>query len=106
MRERPGLTHLGFAAWLAMASASGAQSPAVAISAQRVIDGTGQVLQNATVVVEHGRVVSVGPRPAGFRGAVYELGNATVMPGLIDVHSHVAWHFNAEGRLHTSDDGE
>jgi imidazolonepropionase-like amidohydrolase len=89
-----------------MASASGAQSPAVAISAQRVIDGTGQVLQNAVVIVENGRIVSAGPRPAGFGGAMYELGNATVMPGLIDVHAHVVWHFNAQGRLHTAGDGE
>jgi imidazolonepropionase-like amidohydrolase len=28
------------------------------------------------------------------------------MPGLIDVHSHVVWYFNAQGRYHTSNDGE
>jgi imidazolonepropionase-like amidohydrolase len=91
---------------MTLAMPAGAQSPPIAISAERVIDGTGRLLENATVVVEHGRIVSVGPRPAGFRGIVHELGNATVMPGLIDVHSHVVWHFNAQGRYHTSDDGE
>jgi imidazolonepropionase-like amidohydrolase len=28
------------------------------------------------------------------------------MPGLVDVHSHVVWYFNAQGRYHTSSDGE
>lgn len=83
-----------------------AQTSPVAITAQRVIDGAGRVLPNATVVVDGSRIVSVGARPAGFRGRVIDLGDATIMPGLIDVHSHVVWYFNASGRYHTSADGE
>jgi imidazolonepropionase-like amidohydrolase len=30
----------------------------------------------------------------------------TLLPGLIEAHDHLAWHFNAQGRLHTGNDGE
>ena len=82
------------------------QGEAIAVTAQRVLDGTGQQLSNAAVIVEGSRITSVGPVPAGFRGRRIDLGNATIMPGLIDVHSHVVWYFNAQGRYHTSNDGE
>ena len=29
-----------------------------------------------------------------------------MLPGLIDVHNHLVWHFNAKDRLHTENDGE
>jgi imidazolonepropionase-like amidohydrolase len=84
------------------------QTAPVAITAARVIDGAGRLITSGTVIVENGRITSVsaGARPSGFRGVAYDLGDATVMPGLMDVHAHVAWHFNAAGRYHTSDDGE
>lgn len=94
------------AAFVPVATPAAAQTIPVAITAQRIIDGTGVMLPNATVIVENGRIVSVGARPAGFRGVLYDLGDATLMPGLIDVHAHADWHFNAQGRLHTADDGE
>jgi imidazolonepropionase-like amidohydrolase len=83
-----------------------AQEAPVGITAARVVDGTGRVLTNAVVVVEDGRITSVGPRPPAFRGTVYDLGDATLMPGLIDVHAHLVWHFNAQGRYHTGADDE
>ena len=84
-----------------------AQQPeAIAISARRVIDGAGRQVDNAAVVVQGNRITSVGPLPASFSGRRIDLGDATIMPGLIDVHSHVAWYFNAQGRYHTSADGE
>jgi imidazolonepropionase-like amidohydrolase len=85
--------------------AASAQEP-VAVTARRVFDGTGKIHLDAYVVVQQGRITSVGPRPTGFSGRVYDLGDATVMPGLIDVHSHVVWYVNSKGRLHTSDDGD
>ena len=33
-------------------------------------------------------------------------GSKTLMPGLIDAHSHLTWYFNAQGRYHTNADGE
>jgi len=89
------------------ASVLSAQQPeAIAISARRVIDGAGRQVDNAAIVVQGNRITSVGPLPASFSGRRIDLGDATIMPGLIDVHSHVAWYFNAQGRYHTSADGE
>jgi imidazolonepropionase-like amidohydrolase len=82
------------------------QSEPIAISARRLIDGAGRMIDNATVVVQGNRITSVGALPASFRGRRIDLGDATLMPGLIDVHAHVVWYFNAEGRYHTSSDGE
>ena len=82
------------------------QSEPIAITAQRVLDGAGRQLANATVVVEGNRITSVGPLPTAFRGRRIDLGDATIMPGLIDIHAHVVWYFNAQGRYHTPSDGE
>ena len=97
-------------AWIlalaATVSVEAQQSDPIAITAQRVIDGTGRQLQNASVIVEGNRITSVGPLPTSFRGRRIDLGDATLMPGLIDVHAHVVWYFNAQGRYHTGNDGE
>ena len=98
------------ATWLLVlvsAEPIGAQlSEPIAISAQRVLDGTGKQLSNAAVVVQGNRITSVGPLPASFAGRRIDLGDATIMPGLVDVHAHVVWYFNAQGRYHTGNDGE
>jgi imidazolonepropionase-like amidohydrolase len=61
---------------------------AVAITARRVLDGTGRSIPGAFVIVERGRITSVGPRPASFTGPVYDLGDATVLPGLVEEPTH------------------
>jgi imidazolonepropionase-like amidohydrolase len=74
-----------------------AQNPApVRIHAAKVVDGTGRVLNNATIVVQGSTITSIDT--GGSAGATYELGPLTVMPGMIDVHSHVGWHFGPDGR--------
>ena len=78
----------------------------IAVTARHVIDGAGRLIENGTVVVTGNRITSVGALPAGFRGRRIDLGDATLMPGLIDVHAHIVWYFNAQGRYHTSNDGE
>ncbi|MBL8960342.1 MAG: amidohydrolase family protein [Gemmatimonadetes bacterium] len=90
---------------LAVLPALAAAQP-VAITAARVFDGAGRFLPNATVVVEGRHIRSVGPMPAGFRGTRIALGDATLMPGLMDTHSHLAWYFNKQGRLHQGNDGD
>ena len=79
---------------------------AIAITAARVFDGAGTWIPNGAIVVEGRRITRVGALPAGFRGTRYDLGDATLMPGLMDVHAHVAWYFNKQDRLHTDSDGE
>ena len=84
-----------------------AQEPVVAIRTARVLDGTGRSIANATILLRGSRIVSVGPNAAIPAGAhVYDLTRFTVLPGLIDAHDHVVWHFNPQGRYHSGNDGE
>ena len=78
------------------AVAASAQEPTTRIRAATVIDGTGKVLRNATIVVQGSKITSIDTGVSG--SASYNLGQLTVLPGMIDVHAHVAWHFDKDGR--------
>ncbi len=59
-----------------------------ALVGARVVTAPGQVLQNATIVIRNGLIVSVAsgqPAPAGAR--VWDLKGQTVYPGFIDAHA-------------------
>ncbi len=67
----------------------------VTLRAARVIDGRGQVLTNQTVTVRAAKI----ERVASAAGAVtHDLGNLTLLPGFIDTHVHIGWHFGPDGR--------
>src|SRR5689334_25009661 len=89
------LRHLALALLLP-ATLAAQQAPArgtVVLKAARLIDGTGApAIQNGVVVVTDDHIVAVGPAssvsvPAGAR--TVDLGNATLLPGFIDAHTHV-----------------
>lgn len=78
------------------AAVCAAQSKQIVINAATVLDGKGGVLKNVQIVVEGGKIVSVGP---GKLTAKYDLTSLTVMPGFIDTHVHMSWHFDQNQRL-------
>ncbi|MGE0462274.1 MAG: amidohydrolase family protein [Vicinamibacterales bacterium] len=91
------------AACLAAAQASAAAQSAqpaaeITLRAGAIINGDGRVLPGNTVTVRDGRIVRVGGPDAPV---TIHLGKATLLPGFIDTHVHIDWHFNAEGRYHT-----
>ena len=65
----------------------------VVLKAARIIDGTGAApIRNGVVVILDDKIMSVGPAdrikvPAGAK--VIDLGDATLLPGFIDAHTHI-----------------
>jgi imidazolonepropionase-like amidohydrolase len=80
------------------------QNKPIVIHADRVLDGRGKVLPGASVVVEGDKITKVDP--SGDVAATYDLKGYTLLPGLIDAHSHLTWYFNRQGRFHQGNDGD
>lgn len=80
------------------------QNKPIVIHADRVLDGRGKVFPGASVVVEGDKITKVDP--SGDVAATYDLKGYTLLPGLIDAHSHLTWYFNRQGRFHQGNDGD
>jgi imidazolonepropionase-like amidohydrolase len=98
---------------LAAAAPSLAQTPSmttpptarpIVIHADRIIDGRGKVITGGSVTVEGDKISRVDASATG--AATYDLKDLTLLPGLIDAHSHLSWYFNRQGRYHTRGDGD
>src|SRR5690349_13988842 len=77
----------------------------ITVHSTHVLDGRGADLGEATITVENGKITRVEKGAPGSP-ATYELGSATVMPGIIDAHVHLNWYFNRQGRYHSGNDGD
>jgi len=72
------------------ASASASASQAVVLKAASYIDTQrGILVQPAVVVVNRGLIIAINPRTLPEGSTVLDLGDATLLPGLIDVHTHL-----------------
>jgi imidazolonepropionase-like amidohydrolase len=76
---------------LLLGSAAAAQSQTTAFTGGRVIDGTGKVMENGTVIITGDKITAVGPSsttvPAG--ATRIDVRGKTLLPGLINAHGHV-----------------
>jgi imidazolonepropionase-like amidohydrolase len=72
----------------------GAAQP-VTIRAARLIDGIGNTMENAVVEVTGSKITAIDQRAGPV---TYDLGDVTLMPGMIDVHVHLQWIFGPDGR--------
>src|SRR5216683_296449 len=68
------------------------QSPVTVIRAGKLIDvDAGRALSNQTIVIRNGKIESIGENLAIPAGAtIIDLSKMTVLPGLIDCHTHLA----------------
>jgi len=82
---------VALAVWALGASA---QAATVAVSAARLVDvATGKVVESPVVVIVDGRITAVGRQgeaaaPAGAEKV--DLPGVTLLPGLIDMHTHIS----------------
>ncbi len=86
---------------LLLATACAQESPIV-IQTGTLLDGKGHVLHNVQITVQHGQILRVDPSEKA--PVAYDLRKLTVLPGWIDVHDHITWHFGPNGRAEDKDE--
>ena len=84
---------------IALLAASALSAQVTAIRAGRLIDpSTGAIARDQVILVENGKITSVGPSVAIPKGAaVVDLSQKTVLPGLFDVHTHLCLNLKTQG---------
>jgi imidazolonepropionase-like amidohydrolase len=77
-----------------------AQQPSapLTIRAAQLLDGKGGSQSNVVVTVAGSKIDRVGPATGA---ATIDLGSLTLLPGFIDTHVHIGWHFDETGRYHS-----
>ena len=85
-------------------------APVIALTHVEVIDGTGAApLTDQTLVLDHGRIASVGPSATAQLSAdakVVDLHGHTVYPGLVGMHEHLYYTEPGSKSLHQFTVGE
>jgi imidazolonepropionase-like amidohydrolase len=79
------------------------ESRPITIRAGRLIDGKGGSQQDVVLTLNGSRIASVR-RSSG--PVTYDLSKYTLLPGFIDVHVHLLWHFGPDGRFAVRDTPE
>lgn len=68
----------------------------IVIAASNVFDGRGKVIRDTHIVIEGSKIVALDPKAGPVD---YDLRGLTVLPGWIDAHVHITWHFGPDGRF-------
>lgn len=71
-----------------LASFSWAQE--IVIKADRMLDvQSGKIVSPAVIVVNNGNIAAINPRSLPQNAQIIDLGDHTLLPGLIDMHTHI-----------------
>src|ERR1700686_3098753 len=74
-----------------------AQSQLYVLKAQRLFDSvSGRIIEPGIVVVSAGKIQAVGSTMTPAGATVIDLGDATMMPGFIDTHTHLTDDFDPD----------
>lgn len=91
------LTLLIAAVALAFAGTLAAQTSTYVLKAARLFDSSsGKVVTPGVIVVAGGKIVSVGDAAAPAGATVIDLGDATLLPGFIDAHTHLTMDYTPD----------
>src|SRR5215472_2125600 len=86
-----------------LSAAIGQTSQPVTIRVGRLIDGRGGSQQNVVITLNGSKIASIGQATGPV---TYDLSKYTLLPGFIDVHVHILWHFGPDGRFAQRDTAE
>jgi imidazolonepropionase-like amidohydrolase len=60
----------------------------------------GRLVEDAVIIIDGDKITRAGPNLSTPSGAeVIDLGDVTVLPGLIDAHTHITYHFDETGHF-------
>ncbi len=76
------------------------QAAPLTIRAGRLLDGAGGIQRDVVLTIKGSRIIAIAPWRPGMP-VTWDLGDRTVLPGLIDTHVHIDQHFGADGRADT-----
>src|SRR5215468_1345645 len=68
----------------------------IVIAASALLDGKGHMSRNTRIVIEGARIVAIDPKAGPVD---YDLRGLTVMPGWIDMHTHLTSSFGKDGKV-------
>lgn len=77
------------------------QNQPLVLKVSTLLDGKGNVLHNTRIVVQDGKIARIDARATPV---TYDLSGLTVLPGWIDTHVHIDWHFGPNGKYGDKDE--
>src|SRR5271165_3260229 len=81
----------------AQSSAPAGSGKTIVLRATRMFDGkSDKVIEPGLVVISNGKIQSVGGSSVPSGAEVIDLGDATLLPGFIDAHTHLSMAFNPD----------
>jgi imidazolonepropionase-like amidohydrolase len=85
----------------AVSNPPASSSAPITLHVGKLLDGRGGSRKNVTITVQGGKILSI--EAGSKKTPTYELRGLTLMPGGIDTHVHIGWHFELNGRSHDDD---